>query len=260
MSSSFVRPMTSSCSVTLNAFQAPCRAGISGRGRSSRPRIAGPIWAGATATGRRVLRAVDEPQQVAVVEEPEAVHLVDHGDRAGHGGLSTRPPSSKQTSMDAPRMWNSRSPGRRRGVMPAPSRATNSAARPAGASEQPSQAAEPMPVIRLRSWPAGREPDGPNQTDNPGSALLTTASPPSSMVATRKMAAGVSGVRMGWGRAATITVSGAGNPSNPRSNRRAPRDVTVENGEHDRNPRRVSASSSTPRRPRSMCAPPWRRA
>ena len=32
----------------------------------------------------RVLGAVDEPEQIAVVEEPEAVHLVDHGDRAGH--------------------------------------------------------------------------------------------------------------------------------------------------------------------------------
>ena len=33
-----------------------------------------------------VLGAVDEPQQVALLEEPEAVHLVDDGHGAGHRG------------------------------------------------------------------------------------------------------------------------------------------------------------------------------
>ena len=32
----------------------------------------------------RVLGSVDEPEQITVVEEPEPVHLVDHGHRPGH--------------------------------------------------------------------------------------------------------------------------------------------------------------------------------
>ena len=57
----------------------------------------------------RVLGAVDEAEQVAVVEELEAVHFVDDGD--GASALTIRPANSKHMSSDIALMWNNRSPG-----------------------------------------------------------------------------------------------------------------------------------------------------
>ena len=65
----------------------PCRAGTSARAHSSRRRNRGLRRRSGGADRQRTVRvlgAVDEAEQVAVVEEPEAVHLVDDGDRTRH--------------------------------------------------------------------------------------------------------------------------------------------------------------------------------
>ena len=116
MSSSLVRPITRSCSLDRQRVpRSPCRVRTSARARSSRPRSRGPRrrsgWRSTAIGPVRVLGAVDETHQVAVVEELEAVHLVDDRDRAGHRVEDACRPARSSTSIDSALMWNSRSPG-----------------------------------------------------------------------------------------------------------------------------------------------------
>lgn len=74
-----------------------------------------------------------------------------------------------------------------------------------GPENSRSQASDPIDVTTDRRLSESRKPTARTRPDNSGSASCTVASPPSSMVATRKMAAGVNGARTGWGSGGGIT-------------------------------------------------------
>ena len=114
MLSSFVRPMIRSCSSTVSAFHAvevvqvllhddvaaagEVRILVADQGgRARRP-------------ADRVLGAVDEAHQVAVVEVLEAVDLVDDGAESADRLITRRCQLEAQVHARA-RMWKSRSPG-----------------------------------------------------------------------------------------------------------------------------------------------------
>ena len=136
-----------------------------------------------------------------VVVEPEPVHLVDDPDCTCHRVQDLRPPSSKQESMDSARMWNSRSPGVAGAWCREPSSSTNGCSL---AGRDPannrSHAFEPIPVTSVRCAAGVRNPTArtsPDRFSNPASC--TFCSPPSLIVATRKIAAGVNGAIIGCG-------------------------------------------------------------
>ena len=68
-----------------------------------------PIWVALRANAPPVLGAVDGPSG-RVVEELEAVHLVDHRDGTRHR-LTSRPVSSEADVSDSAMTWSRRSPG-----------------------------------------------------------------------------------------------------------------------------------------------------
>ncbi len=148
----------------------------------------------------RVLGAVDEAEQVAIVEEPEAVHLVDDGDRTGHrldhlaGQLEAH---VEHLGADVEQQIAG---GCRGLVAPAVQgdegmqlgRAL--ARRTTGPTR-----AEPIEVTIDRRLAGSRNPIARTRPARSGSASWTVASPPGSIVATRKMAAGVNGASTGCG-------------------------------------------------------------
>src|ERR1700758_3991347 len=77
-----------------------------------------------------------------------------------------------------------------------------------------SHACEPMDVTTDSCLAGSRKPIARTNPDSSGSASWTAASPPSSMVATRKMAAGVKGARTGCAKAGGTrpTLAGTGLP------------------------------------------------
>ena len=108
--------------------------------------------------------------------------------------------SSKQTSIDSARMWNNRSPGVHGAWWRGPSSSMNgcsSAGR--GPENSRSQASDPIDVTTDSRLVGSRNPIARTSPEMSGSASWTVCSPPSSIVATRKMAAGVNGARTGCG-------------------------------------------------------------
>ncbi len=121
----------------------------------------------------RVLGAVDETQQVAVVEEAEAVHLVDHGDRAGHRLEDAVGQLEADVQLSA-RMWNNRSPGVAGAVCRGPFNSTNgcsSAGR--GPENNRSQASEPIEAITDNCFGGSRKPIARTRPEISGSASCT---------------------------------------------------------------------------------------
>jgi hypothetical protein len=114
-----------------------------------------------------------------------------------------RPANSKHMSIDMALMWNSRSPGVAGAWCRGPSSSMNgvsSAGR--GPENIRSQASDPIDVTTERRLSVSRKPTARTNPEISGSASCTAASPPSSMVTTRKMAAGVNGAVTGCGNGA----------------------------------------------------------
>ena len=258
MSSSLVRPITRSCSSTGSAFQASrscryfCTIDVAAagevrvlvadqRGRDARPRAG------------RVLGAVDEAQQVALVEVLEAVHLVDarwprrrsrsHQLR-GQLEAQVHPPGA-DVEQQVARRGRRRCAGRRR----ARRNGCSSAGR--GPPNSRSQASEPMPTTQV-SCPSGtRKPTERGQPGEVGRAGRgRRPRRPASTVTTRKIAASVSGLSTGCGSAGSV---GHGATPSLSAAPGAPGGVAVPvDGSGDRGPRaagRHGCLSTRPPRP-----------
>jgi hypothetical protein len=116
--------------------------------------------------------------------------------------LTIRPANSKHMSIDSALMWNSRSPGVAGAWWRGPRSSMNgvsSAGR--GPENRRSQASDPIEVTTERCLSVSRKPTARTNPDMSGSPSWTeeAASCPSSMVTTRKMAAGVNGAVTGCG-------------------------------------------------------------
>ena len=107
----------------------------------------------------RILRAVDEAEQIAVVEIAKAMHLVDRRDRARPAAIMICVASSKQRSMRLARMWKSRSPGVAT-AWRAPALISRNGCSSAGRGwpKSLSQASDPIPITQERLPSMSRKP------------------------------------------------------------------------------------------------------
>ena len=185
------------------------RAGTSARSRSCRRRTPDPRRRSVTASRRPcalgVLGPVDEPEQVALVERPEAVHLVDDPRGRRRSRSISRCASSKQRSSRWARMWNSRSPG-------VATRCGVAAAKPGNGCSPAGRGSPEQPVPQRPRRSRSTQLSSPSGIRNPTERLspLTSASSSRTTVlaarrrrsATRKIAASVSLPSTGCGSGA----------------------------------------------------------
>ena len=180
------------------------RGGTSGRRRSCRRRTRGSSSPISDRVARRValgvLGAVDEPEQVALVERPEAVHLVDHRAQPAAAGRSAAA-RARSTGRSGARGCETAdrpgSTGRCAARLGAPERVQ---------SGRPGRAEQPIPDPRAEARDARqlalRDPEA-DRALQPGHVRERRRGPrpraPGSTVIVRKIAASVSGVRIGWG-------------------------------------------------------------
>ena len=209
MSDSFVRPMMRSCSSVGSAFQPVEIVQVFLHDHVAAAGERGILVADERGVDRRVpvrvLGAVDEAEQVAVVEVAEAVHLVDGGDGVAEPAMICAA-SSKHRSMRLARMWNSRSPGVAM-AWRAPARNSRNGCSSAGRGwpNRRSQASEPMPMTQdspafeIAKAHRAQQP-GEIRAERPHVARFAR---PGLMVTTRKIAARVSGADTACGMAAT---------------------------------------------------------
>ncbi|COW11334.1 Uncharacterised protein [Mycobacterium tuberculosis] len=114
-----------------------------------------------------------------------------------------RPANSKHTSMVSARMWNNRSPGVAGAVCRGPVSSTNGCSSVGrGPANKRSQASDPIETTTDKCLVGSRKPIARTRPEIFDSASCTVASPSAPMVATRKIAAGVNGARIGCGETA----------------------------------------------------------
>ena len=208
MSSSLVRPTARSCSSTGRASQerqivqillddhvaaaGELRIVVGDRDRPQRRRAL------------RVLGPVDEAQQIALVEGPEPVDLVDHRDKTRKPvGQSLR---QLEAEIESVRTDVEEQISRRRhGVCLAPATGMKRCSRCGrGAAEYiRSHRSEPSPTTQLSSPSGIRNPTDRFRPETSASAARRASSLPVAAVPTRKIAASVNGPRMGCGCSAS---------------------------------------------------------
>ena len=226
----------------------PCRACTSGRGHSSRRRSRDPrrrsAWRTTAIGPVRVLGAVDEAHQVAVVEELEAVHLVDDRDGARH---RVDDPAG-QLEADVHRLGadvEQQIARRRRGVVPGRPRARRTdAVRRARSGEQPVPRVGADRGDHRQVLGGSRKPIARTRPERSASASCTVCFAAlvdgGDQKDGRRRQRRQNRLRRGSGHHLTLASRSA--------------EHAGEDGEHVSEPHRACASSSTRRLRRSTCA------